>query len=112
MNEVATALDSCGIGSDVNKRFSHINKVTSEFCAELQRKIISQAFYDLMNNVPTGTISSDEVDSGEHAIKSGISSAIGAYVKWDINRAMEIAASILEDVNAHSEAQMLRERIK
>lgn len=112
-NKINNALDDCGIGNDLNERFSKAQEQVAVFCANVQRKITSQLLYDLMQNVPAGICQrGDPSYHANRAIKTGLAGAIGSFVKWDVNEALEIAADIAEDVNAHSEAKTIRAMIE
>jgi hypothetical protein len=70
----------------------------------------SQLLYNITENIPRGIIKADE--ASDHAINSGLVSALGKHLQWDVYGAMELAADILEDVNAHSEAAKIRQSLK
>lgn len=78
------------------------------FCADLQKRATAQLQYDLESNLPSGRISAQEAADGSHAIRRAIASAIGSFVHYDIIGALDIAADIAEDVNAHPEAAQIR----
>lgn len=101
------ALDQAGIGRDIDSRMNLHSKAIAEFIGEVTAKCFSQSHHDLLVNVPTGTTSHWEA-TGEAAIRRAIPGICGAFVKWDINAAIELAADILDDVNAHGEAQKVR----
>ena len=61
-----------------------------------------QSIYNELTNRPCGI-------EHQNALRMGIVHAIGAYLKWDVIDALEIAADIAEDVNAHAEAKAIRE---
>lgn len=104
---VNSALNSCGIGSDLQARFNAANDAITAFCCDLQRRATNQLLYDLTTNVPCGILNWDEANA-QHAIRSAIAGAVGSLVKYDVSEALEIAADIAEDVNAHSEAAQIR----
>ncbi len=108
--EVANALDQCGIGHDLNARFNESAELITKFCASLQRRAMQQALYDLTTNVPCGILTRAQAN-GEHALKCAIAGAVGEFVQWGISEALEVAADIAEDVNAHSEAAQIRAMI-
>ena len=84
------------------------NANAAEFIGQATRAIFSQLSYDFGVNLPAGIVSSEEVKTGHHAIRSGTVQAIGALVQWDIYAAREFAACILEDVNDHAGAALVR----
>ena len=84
------------------------NANAAEFIGQIARAIFSQLSYDFAVNLPAGIDSREEIKTGRHAIQSGTVHAIGALVQWDIYAAREFAACILEDVNDHATAAMLR----
>jgi len=104
---VSNALDSCGIGHDLQTRFNAATDAITAFCCDLQRRATNQLLYDLTTNVPCGILDHEQA-TGPHAIRAAIAGAVGSLVKWDITEALEIAADIAEDVNAHSEAAQIR----
>lgn len=83
-------------------------KAITTFCADLQKRALDQLQYDLESNLPSGRISAQEAADGSHAIRRAIASAVGSFVHYDILGALEIAADIAEDVNAHPEAAQIR----
>jgi hypothetical protein len=82
--------------------------IISAFCADLQKRAIAQLDYDLKSNVPFGILSPAEAAEGSHALRLAIVSAVGSFVHYDIHGALEIAADIADDVNAHPEAAQIR----
>lgn len=52
----------------------------------------------------------DLIEQGrtEREITRALVTTCGRFVKWDIGKAIELCADILEDVNAHEEAAALR----
>jgi hypothetical protein len=78
------------------------------FCTDLEKRAVAQLQYDLETNVPRGILTPQEAADGSHAIRCAIASAIGSFVHYDIYGALEIAADIAEDVNAHPEAAQIR----
>lgn len=81
------------------------------FCADLQKRAISQLQYDLESNVQFGVLTAAEAAEGSHALRLAIVSAVGSFVHYDIYGALEIAADIAEDVNAHPEAAQIRQMV-
>jgi hypothetical protein len=100
-NTVLNALNACGVGENLGERLNETSEQLAEFCASLQRNVTRQAVYNELTNKPCGIEHRD-------ALRMGIVSAIGALVKWDVIDALELAADIAEDVNAHSEAAAIR----
>lgn len=84
------------------------NKNAAEFIGQATREIFSQLSYDFGVNLPAGIVPAEEVKTGRHAIQFGTVHAIGALLQWDIYAAREFAACILEDVNDHAAAAMVR----
>lgn len=84
------------------------NKNAAEFIGQASRAIFSQLSYDFGVNLPAGIVPAEEVNTGRHAIQCGTVHAIGAHIEWDIYAAREFAASILEDVNDHAGAALVR----
>jgi len=84
------------------------NQNASQFIGQLTRAIFAQLSYDFLVNRPANICTAEEVRTGAHAIQAGTVHAIGAHIEWDIYAAREFAASILEDVNDHETAAMVR----
>ena len=109
--KLETALDAAGIGHDPEVKLTSVVAKIAEFCALVQKRATNQAIYDRLHNVPMGilpTLGGADYFA-EHAISSGIAGACGVWVKWDVTRARELAADILEDVNDHKTAKLLRD---
>lgn len=105
-SELKTKMEEIGAPQDL----LHIeSEKIGKFIGALSEKCFNQLTYDVYTNVPTGVMNRDDVSG--HALKSGIASACGVLVQWDINEALELCANILEDVNAHPEAKMLRDLV-
>jgi hypothetical protein len=101
-NAVLNALNECGVGENLGERLNETNDQLADFCANLQKNVIRQAIYNELTNKPCGI-------EHRNALRMGIVSAIGNLIKWDVIDALELAADIAEDVNAHSEAAAIRE---
>ena len=100
-NAVLNALNECGVGEDLDKRLNEANEQLADFCAQLQKSVMRQAIYNELTNKPCGI-------EHRNALRMGLVSAIGNLLKWDVIDALELAADIAEDVNAHSEAAAIR----
>lgn len=101
-NAVLNALNECGVGEDLGERLNKTNDALAEFCANLQKSVIRQSIYNELTNRPCGIEHRD-------ALRMGLVSAIGALIQWDVIDALELAADITEDVNAHTEAAAIRD---
>ena len=86
----------------MDKRLNAVSDELADFCAQLQKSVIRQAIYNELTNKPCGIEHRD-------ALRMGLVSAIGALIKWDVIDALELAADIAEDVNAHGEAKLIRD---
>lgn len=102
-DKVRDALNECGVGEDLGERLSATAEKLAEFCANLQRSVMRQAIYNELTNKPCG------IECPGDALRMGLVSAIGNLVQWNIVDALELAADIAEDVNAHTEAQVIRQ---
>lgn len=73
----------------------------------IRERAENQFKYNLSTNIPEkiGGITFDNV--AQHAIDNGLVAAISQMNQWDINKALLFAHSVLEDSNAHSEANEL-----
>lgn len=100
-NAVLNALNDCGVGENLDANLRKQTERVAEFCANLTKNAIGQAVYNELTNKPCG------IEYGD-PLKMGIVSAIGNLVQWDLIAALEIAADIAQDVNAHSEAAAIR----
>lgn len=78
----------------------------AEFQKMFTEKALGRLKYNLEENLPKGIMTLEQIKGD--SVKSGLVSSIGTFIKWDIYQAMELCADILEDVNAHKEAQVLR----
>ncbi len=105
--KVANALDECGIGHDLNDRLRVQFEGVAKFCAMLEARILSQVVYNAVYNVPLGIVSAADC-TVQKAIRQALPGACGEFVQWDITDALELAADIAEDVNAHGEAAKIR----
>lgn len=101
-NAVKNALNECGVGEDLDVRLNKANEELADFCTNLQKSVSRQAVYNELTNRPCGI-------EHRNALRMGLVSAIGNLVQWDVIEALELAADIAEDVNAHSEAAKIRE---
>lgn len=72
---------------------------------EIRGRAVNAFNHDMERNVPAGTVTPDEVV--EHAIRAGLVSAMSAFHHFGIEPSIQLAAEILEDVNAHREAAPL-----
>jgi hypothetical protein len=99
------ALDSCGIGHDIETRLKEGNKAISEIAACFFQGATTQLNYNLLTNKPLGrTLKPDAVS---HAIQTGLINTISTFIKWDISSARIMASQLLEDVNDHELAAKL-----
>lgn len=85
-----------------------------EFEAKLEKLILSireraksQFDYNLENNIPNKIGGITFENAAEHGISHGVVSAVSQMNDWDINKSLLFAHHILEDVNAHTEANEL-----
>ncbi len=101
-NVVLNALNACGVGENLDQRLRETYEGLADFCASLQKSVMSQAVYNELTNKPCGIEHRD-------ALRMGLVSAIGALVKWDVSEALELCGDIAEDVNAHGEAAKIRD---
>lgn len=109
-NEINQCLDVCGIGYDVQQRLDATMKRIAVLAADVCAASTTQALHDALTNRPHGIANSSiGKDDAERAFVSGVVSVLGALVEWDITRARQIAADILEDVNDHDRAAEIRE---
>lgn len=74
--------------------------------ASIEEKANKQFTYNEERNIPQGIIAVQ--DSIRVAINHGVISALSARHRWAHDSTIELAADLLEDVNAHAEAAQLR----
>ncbi len=74
--------------------------------AEIKTAAEGQFNYNEEVNLKRGIVLPE--DSVEHAIKNGVVHAISAHLKWDCEKAIDWAHTILEDSNCTNEAMALR----
>ena len=86
--------------------------LNAEFATQLDRLIADirsrakkQFAYSIKINLRKGILKPDEVV--ENAIVSGITSAVSTRYECGIEPVIRLAVSMLEDVNAHTEAKAL-----
>jgi hypothetical protein len=108
-HKIENALDSCGIGHDIQERLGETLKRIAVLAANVQGAAATQALHDALTNRPHG-IGNGSIgkDDAERAFVSGIVSVLGSLVEWDIVQARQIAADLLEDVNDHARAAEIR----
>jgi hypothetical protein len=82
----------------------------NELLRSIRDRAVAQFGYNLDSNVPAGIMQVSEAPA--QAIRSGIVSACSKLNGYGIEPSIHLAASILEDVNAHREAAPLFESIK
>ena len=105
---VKTALESVGIGETwMRHDIANIMALTTDLTSSIVQKVSSQALYHHLTNIPCGVIEQKDHKIYD-VVQSGLVAAIGQYLGWDINKALELCANILEDVNAHDEAAAVR----
>ena len=90
--------------------------LTRQFCtardqllASIRRAATHQFRYSLKENLPRGILTVAEVV--DQALTHGIISTVSARYEYGVEPVIAFAADLLEDVNAHTEAQMLRATI-
>lgn len=107
--KIENALDSCGIGSDIQQRLDTIQKQIAVYGGQVIASANTQALHDALTNRPhrINNHCVGKTDAAK-AMVSGIVSFLGALVEWDIDDARQIAAEILEDVNDHNHAAEIR----
>ena len=111
-SNVEGALLTAGIAADCGS--VTINKAIGEavkFAGEVVQSTAGQALYDQTVNLPCGILDRSGYTAG-HAVECGIVHAIGVYLEWSIDDALRLCADILDDVNAHSEAEKVRGMIE
>lgn len=100
--KASDALLQAGINLDqATKNIDQTTEAAIDLCATIVKRATSQAMYDNFTNVPAGIIQPSEV--GPESLRRALPGALGTYLEWDVIDALQLAADILEDVNAHDE---------
>jgi len=79
----------------------------SELLESIQEKTLSQFEYNLQYNIPEKIGDITYSSAAQHAINTGVVSAINQMFSWDCEEAVRFAYKILEDANCHAEAKEL-----
>jgi hypothetical protein len=81
-----------------------------KFMDILVRRFGAHAIHAVLHNVPEGRTKPEDVPA--QTMKRGLVSAIGEYLEWDIDAAGQMCVDVLEDVNAHTWADVMRSVIE
>lgn len=108
-----TAFESIGLYK-IENHVLKLSEIIGRATSGLASRIMSQGLHNLTVNIPCGIIDTGISPAilAEKTFKTALSGFCGEAVKWDINEALTLCADILDDVNAHTEAQELREKIQ
>lgn len=101
------ALDECGIGHDIDDKLRGALRALDLFLESQRVKIRDQILHLYLVNIPAGIIERSTT-TGADSIGRALPGICGAFLRWDVGAAIELAADILEDVNAHDEARQVR----
>lgn len=101
------ALDECGIGHDLQQHLRFGANAIAQLTALLVRRCSHQLHQELLVNVPTG-ISPRRFDP-DVVLRRALPGVVGEFLKWDTTDAIDFAADVAEDVNAHDVAGKIRE---
>jgi hypothetical protein len=69
----------------------------------------AQFKYSVKKNLPYGIHTREDIV--ERCVNHGIVAAISTHYQWGVEPVVELAADMLEDVNAHTEAKLLRDTL-
>jgi hypothetical protein len=106
--KVNSALDDCGIGSDITNRLAaQMANIGTEVEA-LRKMAVRQALHNLFVNVPTGIMTPEQA-TAEAAVRSAIAGYLARRCNYDTRAAFALCADLLEECNLHEEAAMLRQ---
>ena len=105
---VDNALDGCGIGHEVRGEFAEATEAINRFAASFLQAAHSQLTNNLLVNVPCDIMTVKE--GRESVVKLGLVSAISSMLEWDIKDTMLFCGDLLEDVNLHDEAALMRNK--
>jgi hypothetical protein len=109
MTEARNAYDLLGIPHDWSGRILQQATEAGRLAALITQKTATQAAYDIFQNIPCGVLSASEPPRSS---LRAIPCAVGEWLNWDINSALNLCADILDDVNAHAESAILRAMIE
>lgn len=102
-----TKLDESGIGHNVQDLLHEDSKSIAEAVAGFTKAAWSQAIHNRMMNVPCGIMRHADCTS-QSPIRHAIVSSASRLTNFDIGEALLLCADILDDVNAHAEADTVR----
>jgi hypothetical protein len=106
------ALEGSLLQAGINRKTAQeqINRAcerAGSLASHIVARVASQATHDQLHNLPVGILNhTDDVVS--HAVNSGTVGALGAFLEWDIGKTLKFCADLLDDVNAHGEAEQVR----
>jgi hypothetical protein len=101
-----------GLG-DITQRMHDATARASRFIGLASNRIFTQLTYDFLINQPSGITETEyreheQEKAAKRAVLTGIVSALGQYIEWGPDAALDLAAAILDDVNAHDQADKVR----
>ena len=106
--EVETLFNTIGTSREnFSKQIREAVELASKFSADLAAKTAGQAVHDQITNLPCGIYHRSQY-SPRKAFLSALAGACGRAVGFGTDDALELAADILEDVNAHAECAQVR----
>jgi len=73
----------------------------------IKHNIKNQFEYNLQYNIPNKIGDITHSSAAQHAINTGVVSAINKMFGWDCDEAIKFAYLVLEDANCHAEAKEL-----
>lgn len=106
LNEIKNHLEEAGIWH-VDELSKRLGEEQGLFLDILAKRFLTQAFYEVMTNVPTGLTRRE--DAPREGFKRALVGAVAHYLRWDLKQTQEFAADVLEDVNFHDLAQVVRD---
>lgn len=105
--KVDSALKAVGLDLNVYSRIGQQIHTINARVSALASAAGQQAAYNLLVNVPTGVLT-PEAATVDHALRSALAGFCGRMCNHTPAAAMALCADIMEQVNAHDEAALLR----
>jgi hypothetical protein len=87
-----------------------LHAILHPFLIDVLEKAEAQLQHSLTTNVPKGILKREDIV--ENAFRHGLVSAFSKLNQWGIEPSVQLAAELLEDVNAHSLARPLFDELK
>ena len=109
-NKAIDAFESIGLGMIENHNLA-LSDTLADISGHLSKVYLSQGLHNLTVNIPCGIIDENilPTELAKRTALHALVSTISHVVEFDIVSALEVCADLMEDVNGHAEAKMLRD---